>query len=139
MTTRLKFQTRQISSEVMKEYWTVVSLTLEDVANLLEKALGLSNLFFDSENVWMWLEAEMPDKTILNISREHDIDNGECLESNLRIMVTPLPFEVESLGKQFAKALKTRIYFGEVTYLGGDKFQFSPENSYEVVHISNCI
>lgn len=113
-------------------YWATSNKhPLESILNKLEIKLKDFIVFdeywneIDVENVVEWTEINLTDGKKMNISRKH-IDNLN--NDELTILIdSNKPFkdeEIEIYGILFSEILKTKIFYGEIVYIGGDEYQY---------------
>jgi hypothetical protein len=113
----------------MREFWFFSTLTLKEVGERLGGEFPFSDAKFDCENVYEWFEVIAPDGLRLNVSRKHPDEEPDPTEP-FRIRASNYQ-SVDDLGCRLAACLRTTVYHGEVTYLGGDDFRYSEATRFE--------
>jgi hypothetical protein len=107
----------------MLRFWSLTELTLEAVGGRLGKGLGFANAEFDCENVYEWFEVTTPDGLQLNVSRKHE---GGYPDFDEPLVIIASGYgSVSDFGCRLAAFLRATVYYGDVTHLGGDEFQYS--------------
>jgi hypothetical protein len=106
----------------MREFWFFSPLTLREVGEHLAGEFRFSDARFDCENVYEWFEVTAPDGLRLNVSRKQPDDEPDPAEP-FRVRASGFR-HADDLGCRLATCLRTAVYYGEVTYLGGDDFRF---------------
>ena len=89
-----------------------------------------SDAKYDCENVYVWFEVTVPDGLRLNVSRKQPVDEDSEADEPFRIRASGYR-KVDELGNRLAACLRTTIYYGEVTYLGGDDFRYKEATRFE--------
>jgi hypothetical protein len=113
----------------MEEFWFISPLTLRDVGERLGGEFRFAGPAFDAENVYQWFEATAPDGLRLNVSRKHPDEEPDPAEP-FRVRASGYR-DVDDLGRRLSACLRTTVYFGVVTYLGGDDFDYSETTRFE--------
>ena len=113
----------------MKRFWSLSRLTIEEAGERLSREFRSTDPEFDCENLYEWFEITSPDGMRLNVSRKHvggepDFDEPVCISA----YGGP---NVNDLGRRLAVCLTSTVYYGEVSYLGGDEYRFVEETRFE--------
>jgi len=114
----------------MQEFWFLSLLTLKEVGERLGEEFQFSDAKYDCENVYVWFEVTVPDGLRLNVSRKQPVDEDSEADEPFRIRASGYR-KVDELGNRLAACLRTTIYYGEVTYLGGDDFRYKEATRFE--------
>ena|SRR5579871_6649610 len=113
----------------MNRFWFFSLLTLEEIGERLGREFQFSDARFDCENVYEWFEVTAPDGLSLNVSRKHADEEPEPDEPF--VIIASGYRHVDDFGVRLAACLRTIVYYGEVTYLGGDDFRYNEVTRFE--------
>jgi hypothetical protein len=108
-----------------RNYWACIPLSLEAVAARLGEAFGLVEPDFGAEDGEEWFEGWAKDKVSFYIFRQ----GGQT--APLRFIVTPYQVDPTDFGRRLAACFRQPISYGDVTYLGDERYSFSELLRYE--------
>jgi hypothetical protein len=116
---------RTSSMFTQRNFWACIPLGLEEVAAQLEVAFGLIEPDFGAENDEEWFEGWTIDKVSFYIFRQ----GGQA--APLRFIIKPHQADPTDFGRRLAACFRQPISYGDVTYLGDEKYSFSELLRYE--------
>jgi hypothetical protein len=116
----------------MREYWLCDKRPLARIANLIGDEFG-ATLSGDHENRYEWFDGESErDGLKFNISRAH-AESRASPTNPVRISLSGPEYRDANLiimGARLARCLQARVSFGDVSYGGGDDFQFDEHRAF---------
>jgi hypothetical protein len=113
-------------------YWCTIPKDLDIVAEMLASSFRLHDVQFDAENLFEWFTACDGDGGHWNVSRKH-VDGELDYKDRLRIVIMPVPEHEGQVGRRLANALSCPVFFGRVTYLKGDEWEYEEQNSFDPI------
>jgi hypothetical protein len=116
---------RTSSMFTQRNYWACVPLSLEAVAARLGEAFGLVELDFGAEDDEEWCEGRTTDKVSFYIFRQ----GGQT--APLRFIIKPYQLDPTDFGRRLAACFRQQISYGDVTYLGDERYSFAELLHYE--------
>jgi len=114
---------------MMEAFWCYSPLTIQQAMERLQGEFRFLSAEYDYENVYEWFEVTSPDGLRLNVSRKHR-DGEPDFADPVRISASAYQ-SADSLGDRLAICLGTTVYYGQVTYLGGDEFSYNEASRFE--------
>ncbi|SRR5258708_3966957 len=108
-----------------RNFWASGALSLRDVAARLGATFGLVDPDFGGEDSEEWFEGFADDGVSFYVCRQR------CLAAPLRFLVNPYLPDPTEFGRRLASCLQQPIFYGDVTYLGDERFQYSEICRYE--------
>ena len=116
---------RASSMFTQRNFWISAPLDLKEVATRLGTAFGLSDPDFGAEDDEEWVEGFAKDGVAFYVCRQGG------LTAPLRFIINPHLPDPTELGRRLASCLGESVSYGEVTYLGDEKFSYSEICRYE--------
>src|SRR6185436_5181402 len=116
---------RSSSMFTQRNFWACIPLSLEQVAARLAECFGLADPDFGSDGPEEWVEGFASDGISFYIYRQGGV------EAPLRFIVTPRVADPAAFGRRLASCFGQTISYGEVTYLGDERYSFSELFRYE--------
>jgi hypothetical protein len=108
-----------------RNYWARIPLSVEDVAARLGGAFGLVDPEFGAESSEEWFEGWTLDGVSFYIFRQ----GGQS--APLRFIIKPDQLDPTEFGCRLANCFRHPISYGDVTYLGDEKYDFSERFIYQ--------
>ena len=108
-----------------RNYWACIPLSLEDVAARLREAFGLVDPNFGAEDSEEWCEGWTTDRVSFYIFRQ----GGQT--APLRFIIKPYQVDPTDFGRRLAACFRQPISYGDVTYLGDERYSYSELSRYE--------
>src|SRR2546425_8080712 len=108
-----------------RNFWVCVPLNLKDVAEQLRNSFGLVDPDFGSEDSEEWFEGFASGGMTFYVCRAGGI------ASPVRFIIKPYATDPAELGRRLASCLGQPVSYGEVTYLGDEKYSFEELSRYE--------
>src|SRR4051812_22070670 len=108
-----------------RNFWVCASLDLKDVAARFGAEFGLVDPDFGAEDNEEWFEGYGKDGVSFYVCRR------EGLGKPLRFIIKPYVSDPTGFGRRLASCLGERVFYGEVTYHGAEKFSFAEISRYE--------
>ena len=113
------------SGFIQRNYWACMPLSLGEAAELLGEAFGLVEPEFGSEDSEEWLEGFANNGVTFYVCR-----NGGPA-APLRFIINPYQKNPKEFGHRLASCFKRTISYGDVAYLGDDKYRYTELARYE--------
>ncbi len=108
-----------------RNFWIVAPLDLRDVASRLEAAFGLADPDFGAEDDEEWVEGFARNGVAFYVCRQGGVT------APLRFIINPYLPDPTEFGHRLASCLGKSVSYGDVTYLGDEKFSYSEICRYE--------
>ena len=108
-----------------RNYWACIPLSLEDVAARLGDTFGLVDPDFGAEDFDEWFEGWTLDRVSFYVFRQ----GGQT--APLRFIITPDQVDPTEFGRRLAFCFRHPISYGDVIYLGDERYSFSERSRYE--------
>jgi hypothetical protein len=123
----------------MREYWLYDKRALSRIASLVADEFG-ATLSHDYENRYEWFEGDSEREGLrFNISRAHT-ESRTTPTNPARISLTGPEYRDANLtmiGDRLARCLRSEVFFGNVSYDGGDDFRFDAHRTFLPDHKSS--
>jgi hypothetical protein len=108
-----------------RNFWICAPRDLKDIATRLGTAFGLTDADFSTEDDEEWVEGFAKDGVSFYVCRQGGLD------APVRFIIKPFLPDPTEFGRRLASCLGERVFYGEVTYLGDEKFRYSEICRYE--------
>jgi hypothetical protein len=107
-----------------RNYWACIPISLEDVAARIGDTFGLVDPDFGAEDPEEWFEGWSIDRISFYVYRQ----GGQT--APLRFIIKPDQVDPTEFGRRLAICFSHPISYGDVTYLGDDRYSFSEHSRY---------
>ena len=108
-----------------RNFWACIPLSLEAVAAALATTFGLVDSDFGADGPEEWFEGFASDGVSFYVYRQGGV------AAPLRFIVTPYLADPTAFGSRLALCFGQAVSYGEVTYLGDERYSFLELSRYE--------
>lgn len=116
---------RASSLFTQRNFWACIPLSLEEVADRLATSFGLVDPDFGADGPEEWFEGFASDGVSFYIYRQGGIT------APLRFIVKPYLTNPTAFGHRLASCFGQAVSYGDVSYLGDERYSFSELSRYD--------